>query len=123
MVHTSRSQHTTTRRKTPSLRVHLCSCSLLALGAALSLDRKEISAHAVPGSSGVAAAGNQPAHQTGHRHLGGDGVLSASVFVPIPGHLGDMVGKKKVLVAVLVALTSRQWRPQAVGPAVVSTRG
>ena len=31
-------------------------------------------------------------------------LLSASVFVPILGRLGDMVGKKKVLVAVLVVL-------------------
>ncbi len=32
-------------------------------------------------------------------------LLSASVFTPILGRVGDMVGKKKVLVAVLVVLT------------------
>jgi EmrB/QacA subfamily drug resistance transporter len=32
-------------------------------------------------------------------------LLSASVFVPILGRLGDMVGKKRVLVAVLMVLT------------------
>ena len=40
-------------------------------------------------------------------------LLSASVFTPIMGRLGDIVGKERMLVATMGALAvgSRPWRP------------